>query len=270
MGVRTALLQNTDRRRFANECMEIVGRDNTKCLWLPDPLDGGFIDWARPLVAPSLRAWTPESSLAGRWKKQGNGWLLAMNGTSNYLSTPDAGDLAMGDGTNERNCIWFSVDIVTSGVVARKTLMSKWGPNTDWLFPINTADKLGLVWVNDAATITIRTDGNNVLGNIGKISSYAASYIPVSALGSRANDAAIYENGVSLATTPTNNASYTAAGQTGTAPLEIGSDSAHTAGFGNGYYGMKLFAASSPSIPTPVRASMVRDLHEAARRFYQF
>ena len=87
------LLQGYNARRttFVNQVRGVLGRIPV-AMYLPHRDD------VTTSVDPaSGRLWTADATMAGQISAQGFGSVRAFNGTSNYLSTPDTGDLSFGN-----------------------------------------------------------------------------------------------------------------------------------------------------------------------------
>lgn len=224
------LLQDTPvqaRRRFIAGVTQLVGASNVRALYVPSPTEGPTsVDGA-----VNTRVWTHGNTPTGRLSRLGQGYTLGFNGTSDYITTPDATDVSFGDGaTDTAFTILALVNIVDTA--AQRTILSKYtGAAQEYIAEIATDDKLYLS-TGDQSAAAVPFRGSSVAITAGVWQLLASTY-DGSGGATNMNGTTLYRNGAVEASAPTNAAGYVAM-ENGTAALEIGSHSAHTAGFFNG------------------------------------
>lgn len=241
------------RRRFINEVAGIVGLSNVRAFYLPAPNEG----LAVPDAVVAGRVWTHGATPTGRLTPRGKATVLSFNGTSDYLSTPDAADLSFGTGAADAAFSVFSVQNITDTAAARQILSKYNTVDTEYRFgPFSTDAQLFAVYDNSVPANCFVL--SNAALTQGAWSSLGGSY---DGRGSGAGTGmAIYENGAVVASTVTNNSGGTyVAMEDKAGVLEIGSHTAHTAAFFSGSIALVLLVAGNLS------AAQHAQLHQRCR-----
>lgn len=190
------------RRRFLNNALDAAGRSNVRALWTPEPSEGLTV----PDGAVASRAWTHATSPNGRVSPLGKGYALAFNGTSDFLTCPDATDLSFGDGATDQSFSVFVLAKVTDTALSRVFL----GKNGEWSFGLDTADK-ALMQLVDLSVVAVPSRlQDTATTRQGTWAAYSGTYSKATGGATAANDITIYENGVAVASTPTNAGTYVA------------------------------------------------------------
>lgn len=225
------------RRRFVNNVADAVGRSNVRAFYLPSDTEG--------LTAPdqvvASRVWTHGATPTGRLSKLGKGTALAFNGTSDYISTPDAADLSFGNSSVDSPFSVFAAVKVTDTANYR-ILISKddaAGSAREWAFYIDNADLLTLALFDQSVPASPSRASNAAITQ-GSWTSVGASYDATGG-ATAANGMALYQNGAVLASTATNAGTYVAMENLGQACL-IGASQATPSSFFQGLLGMVLLA----------------------------
>lgn len=240
------------RRRFINDVAAIVGQGNIRAFYLPSETEGLTV----PDAFVAGRVWTHAATPAGRLRKHGKGAALSFNGTSDYLSTPDAADLSF---VEPATMSAFAVFNVTDTAANRSLITKYTTSNGEYIWQVRgTSDAGWFLAVDESAAITVSratdaalTQGAWVTGGF----SYSG------AGGASAMDGvAIYQNGAAVASTPANSASYVAM-ENLAAGLLIGAMTAGAANFFPGLMAMVLLVAANLS------AAQQAALHQRCREY---
>ena len=136
--------------------------------------------------------------------------VVSFNGTDEEADTPDASYWSSGDGTNDSP---FSVGMWASVVdtAVERSILAKYdssGSAREWGISILTNDRLRLLCQDESAGVNMYRISDAAVTQ----GSYALLVITYDGAGgaSAADGIAFYQNGVSMASTATNNASYVA------------------------------------------------------------
>ncbi len=246
------------RRRFISDLKNVVGGANAKVLYMPSggegttPVDG----------AVSTRVWTHATALGSRITKLGNGFALSFNGTSDYLSTPDANDLSFGNGAADSVMSIFSVVNVTDTAAARVVIAKETtAPDTEWVFRVGATD-LEVLLISDPSAAVSAFRASDAAITQGSWTTLATSYDATGG-ATAANGMTHYLAGALVASTATNNASYVAM-ENGAGGTLIGAEvSATPANFFSGSIALVMVVAANLS------ASQHFQLNRLARKFFQ-
>lgn len=214
------------RRRFIGNILDVVGQSNTRVLYTPDYAEGlTVVDGA-----VQTRVWTHGATPTGRLSALGKGYALAFNGSSDYLSTPDAADLSFGDGSVDTAMGMFAVINVTDTANGRN-LITKWVAGStarEWAWQLSTTDVIRFTVRDESAGVSpVRdTDAATTQG------SWAMPGLTYSGVGGGTAMAGVthYLNGAEVASTASEQAAYVAMENTNSV-VEIGAINAHTAAF---------------------------------------
>lgn len=207
--------------QFAAQLLAITG--DTRLLWLPGEAD------TTTSTDQSLngRTLTHNVSLASRRSRQGLGYKVAFDGSSHFVTTPDAANLSFNGTTDEAFTVVVLANVTNSA--AERVLVSKSpsAANSEYYLAVDANDKLVLL-VRDPSESAqcLRTSTPAI--NQGQFALLAASYDGSG--DNAANGMTLYQNGVVLTSSATNNQGGTYADmENGTSPVEIGSRTAGAA-----------------------------------------
>lgn len=214
------------RERFLGNLLAIMG--DTRLLWTPKAADTtGATD-----ESLNARAITWDATVASRLSALGLGYAQSFNGSSQYGTIADQANLSFGNGTTDQA---FSVVVLANvtDTALTRVLVSKWAPSAvrEWNFRILTTDTLSLTLEDQSAAVAPVRTSNSAITQ-GTPTLYGATYDGTGG-ATAANGIILYQNGLSIASTATNNASYVAMEDT-TAAVEIGTQDTHTANFLDG------------------------------------
>lgn len=230
------------RRRFVNNVADVVGRSNVRGFYLPNVAEGLVV----PDEIVAGRNWTHGTTPSGRISRLGKGWQTSFNGTTDYMTTPDAADLSFGNGAADSAFSIVALCNVTDTANTR-TLLSKFDSGTsqqEYILRISTTDTLVLLTSDQSAAATPTRTSDAVITQ-GTWALFGATYSGVGG-GTNMNGATLYQNGVAIASTAGNNGAYVAMEDL-TAPAEIGSVNGHTLSFYQGGLGLVLaYQKNSP------------------------
>lgn len=238
------VLTPSPRARYIRDICDIFGgRANVRAFYLPSPNEGAVVADA---VVPG-RLWTHGNTPAGRITRKGNGAVLSFNGTSDYITAPDAADLSFGNGAADSAFSIFAVANVTDTAAARDIFTKEdfGGTQEEYTFAVSATDLLSFTLVDQSAAVRPRRDSDAAITQ-GSWATFGGSYDGGGG-ATAANGMALYQNGAVIASTATNNAAYVAM-ENLTAPAEIGSQNAHTASFFAGSMGPLLLLAIAATL----------------------
>lgn len=244
------------RRRYVNNVADAVGRSNVRAFYLPSPTEG--LTAVDQMVAS--RVWTHGATPTGRLSKLGNGTALSFNGTSDYITAPDAADLSFGNGSVDTPWSVFAMCNVTDSAAARMILSKYNTANFEYNFQITAADLPQALVQNGAAFAFRPADAAPAQG---VWQSYGSSYNQSPGGATAANGITLYVNGAVIASTANNTAAgaYVAMSDLGAA-LEVGSSTAHTANFFLGSMAMVLLVGAL------LTTAQYAQLTQLSRSFY--
>lgn len=189
----TLLLSNTPaqtRRRYVSDIVDIVGYSNIRAFYAPLPGEGlKTLD----AVVPG-RVWTHANDPGGRIVPRGNLWSLQFNGTSDYLTTPDADDLSIGNGAFS----FFAALNVTDTATVRGIVNKASVNNREWEWRIHSTDA-GLAAIYDDTTNT----ANNFRMSDAAITqgSWVTMGVTKTSASISASNMTLYQAGASIAST---------------------------------------------------------------------
>jgi hypothetical protein len=200
------ILQDTPlqhRRRFVGGVIDVVGRSNIRAFYVPSPTEGAVA--LDEVIAG--RTWTHANTPSGRITRQGNGFVVAYNGSSDLMTVPDANDLSFGDGTNDSP---FSVVSMmrTPSIATGGSLLIKFATQLEWGFQIVTSKPRLFMRDESVPVSTSRLADAALLDNRWYV--LGASYSDVTGSATAGDDMLHYVDGQVVASTATNNAGYVA------------------------------------------------------------
>ncbi len=242
------------RRRFISDLRQIAGT-GARALYMPSGGEGTTaVDGA-----VSTRVWTHGTVLGTRISKLGKGFALSFNGTTDYISAPDAADLSFGTGAADTVFSGFVVANVTDTAAARVFFSKSNAANAEYLFNVSAADLSNIFLQDNSAAVNALRASDAAVTQ----ASWTTQGFSYDATGgaTAANGITIYQNGTAFASTATNNAAYVAMEDLA-AVLEIGSVTAHTASFFAGSIALVLITAANLS------AGQHFQLNQLSRRFF--
>lgn len=239
----TLLLENTPtqtRRRFIRDAVDIVGYANVRAFYVPQRGEGLKV----PDAVVASRLWTHGTDPGGRIVRHGKLWALTFNGTTDYLTTPDAADVSFGNGTVDSAFSILSVVNITDTAGIRTILSKHTTSNREYYFEIFVDDKLYFQVTDESANAGSFKNIDAVIP-AATWQTLGGSYSGVGG-ASAANGLTLYRNGAADAQTASSNASYVAMENLGAA-LEIGSQAAHAGGLYQGSLGPIIEVAANLS-----------------------
>lgn len=251
LALRSATMPFRRRAQFIGAVLAIVGGANVRALYMPQAGEGTTVK-----DAYSSRVWTHANTPNGRYSRLGNGWALAFNGTSDYLSTPDATDLTFAE---PAVVSFFGVANVVDTATNRSMFTKSNTGETEYIWNIGTADQLKLFLQDTLGVVTI-TRTSDPTAPQGSWASYGTSYAGTGG-ASAADGASNYVNGSLVASTSANSAGYTAMSDKPAAGI-IGAQNAGTANFFSGSMAMVLLVAANLS------ATQHAQLTQLARTYF--
>ena len=137
------------------------------------------------------------------------GWALDFDGINDYISIPDHADLSFGDGTDDNPVTFFGVAEVVENAESQG-IMSKFNANSnirEWYVSIDLNEKLKLAIYDESVDKEVYRITNNAL-SLGW-HSYMITYDGAGG-ATAADNIKIYVDGILVASTATNDASYVA------------------------------------------------------------
>ncbi len=199
------VLKTPPQQRFIGDVGDIVGRKNIRAFYMPTMGEGLVVPDA---IVPN-RLWTHGNTPTGRIVPLGKAASLAFNGTSDYLTTPDADDLSFGNGTvDSAFSMFFALNVTdTAGV---RQIITKDDPalsQREYDFYINTTDNPNVTLIDQSAGAGVGTVGNAVITQGSQIS-LGVTYTAVTGGIGAGNDITVYQNGIAVAVTPNNAGTY--------------------------------------------------------------
>ncbi len=216
------------QRRLINALGGAVGLSTQRVLWTPGPTEGlttvdGFV--------PS-RVWTHGNAIASRLARQGNGYSLSFNGTTDYLTAPDATDLSFGNGATDTPFSIIAVAKVTDTAGFRDLFTKSAAAAQEYALYIDSADQMNLALIDQSVPAGPFRASNAAISQ-GSWAVFGATYSAATGGATAANDITLYQNGAVIASTATNVGTYVAM-ENLTSAAEIGSQSVHSVNFYQG------------------------------------
>lgn len=195
----------------------------------------------------SGRVWTAEASMSRQMLPQGFGVVRSMNGTSNYLTCPDANDLTFGNGATDSPFTLIHYGRPSSGVVS--TFFSKNGnaAEQEYQFFANGAGVLISFLVDDSAVVQPQRV-SDAGAPVDSFHTYVQTYDATGG-ATAANGIVQLVDGAVVSSTATNNASYVAM-ENKANPGCVGASTGQTARFYGGKYGCLLICSGALSAAT--------------------
>ena len=163
------------------------------------------------------------SMTTGDRVKKGMGWSLDFDSIDDYVNLGDHNDFSFGNGTNDEDSTMFGVVEILDNA-SPQTIISKWDGTTEnekreWRVTIGTDERLYLIQYDESVNIQVyrATDSPVSTG----WHTFAITS-PGDGGATAMNNVKIYIDGILIASTATNNASYVAM-ENLTVPCLIGS-----------------------------------------------
>ncbi len=209
--------------RFRSRLLTILG--DCRLLWMPG---GGDTTTGRSFETSTGRVMTYDGDVSARRSRLGRGFQQSfVSASSQFVTTPDTADMSFNTaGTTD---LPFSLVVLANvtDTAAARTLVSKWGAaNLEWILFVTAADVLSF-FIQDNSAATNSSRSSNAAITQGSARLFGASY-DGSGGATAGNGMALFQSGAVIASTATNNGAYVAMEDLA-APVEIGSDTAHTA-----------------------------------------
>ncbi len=218
-GARAAVLSPRDQ--FLASLRAAAG--DIRALWVPKAAD------LLTSVDESVqkRTVTHSASLSGRLTAQGSGVVATMDGTSHDSVIADTDALSFGNSTVDQA---FSIVVLANitDTAAERVLFSKYntgGVGGEYYFTVTSADLLDLLLRDQSAAVVAQRISDAAI-TMGALHLYAATYSAATGGATAGNDVLLYQDGVLIASTASNNAGYVAM-ENLTVQAEIGSRNAN-------------------------------------------
>lgn len=228
------------RQQFESALLAITG--DTRLFWMAQS-DDTTTSTGKSLNAGTI---TWDATVASRLSALGLGYAQTFNGTSQYGTIPDNDIYSFGTGTADSAFSIFALANITD-TAALRTIVAKFGGvANEWELVISSADKLQLALYDQSAAVSPNLTQTTATTHQGAWCLYGATYSAATGGATAANDMALYENGLAVAGTAGNNASYVAMENLGSA-VAIGSNSAHSTGWYPGSLALVALVAKAMS-----------------------
>lgn len=240
----SAVLQDTalqQRRRFISDVAGIVGSANIRAFYLPSPTEGLAV--ADAFVRGVT--WTHANTPTGRLRTLGSGVALSFNGTSDYLTTPDAAAFSFGDGSTDSPFSCVAVASVVDTAAGRALISKSDASNIEWNFVVASTDSLQQ-FVMDNSTVSTPFRSSDSAISQGSWRVFGQSY----AAGAGANPEnaiTLYQDGAVIASTGSTSAGYTAMENLTSLVMIGGQAPSLPTAFFNGLMGCVLLVAGALS-----------------------
>lgn len=243
-------------RQFIAGIYAVCGPYVRAC-WMPDPTTPGTT--INDMIVPG-RVWTYNAHpVGGRYSVSGNGNLISFDGATQYLSTPDAGDLTF---IEPQAFSIFVVANVTNTAAAR-TFVNKFtaaGFQREWAWTVLGSDLPQFALVDESAGPAVVLVPGTTAVQQGALTSHAVAYR--GAGGANAGfDVQWYSGGIGAATTPAATGGYVAM-EDHTAACMIGASDGGTANFFQGTMGLVLVVAKA------LTAADMQALHQYCKTYF--
>lgn len=222
------------RSQFVGDLLSITG--DTRLLFVPNITDT-TTSTDQSLTGATL---THNASIATRLSTLGAGFKVSFaSASSQYVTTPDAAGLTFGNGTADSAFSIIVLANITDTAAIRKLITKDTTNQREWSFEVAANDVLQLwLWDNSVPISPLRAS-SSALATQGVMTLYGATYSAATGGATAANDITLYSNGLVLASTATNQATYVSM-EDKTSAVEIGTSFAHTTGFLDGSVALAL------------------------------
>ena len=227
------------RANFQGKLKAILG--TTSIVWMPK-----ITDTTTAVSDDSVgHTFTWDATVAARLSALRNGVAQSFDGVGQYGTTVDAADLSFGNGAADSAFSIVALANVTDTAAVREFL-TKWSGagGREWEISITAADVLSLRVFDDSAAVGAVRNSDSAITQ-GSWRLFGASYDGTGG-ATAANGMTLYQDGAVIASTATNNASYVAMENLGSA-CEIGSIIVHTTNFFAGSMAMVLLCQKALS-----------------------
>lgn len=179
------------RSRFIAQLLGILGSSALR-IWLPDGTD----TTTSTDKTKNQATLTHNATLAGRLRRQGNGWAASFDGSTHFSYFPDAADLSFGDGSLDNG---FSVVMLVkiTNTANTRTLFGKFTTNQrEYRAYVSTTDLVVFETYDQSASATERATSDAA------VPQDALALLTFTYDGSEDSDGfIIYVNGVAVAST---------------------------------------------------------------------
>ena len=184
------------------------------------------------------KVWTADASMT--LVQQGKGKSRAFaSASTQYMSTPDAANLSFGNGATDVAMTLLVLANVTDTAANRALVAKLQTSNQEYRFYVTAADLLAISLFDESAAVQLLMVSNAAITQ-GAWGLFGMSYSgapPATNIG-------LYQNGTSVASTPTTDAGYVAM-ENLAAPAEIGAYLTHTSGLLDGSIAMIVVAQTN-------------------------
>lgn len=190
---------------FVSDLSALLG--DTRLVWMPQPTDAT----TSTTLDLNQRTITWDATVAARLSALGYGYQQSFNGTNQYGTTPDTANLSFGNGVTDTAFSVVAVANVTNTAAARTFVGKANSAATvlEYRMEITAADALQLLLFDQSAgAAPFRT--SNAAITMGSPVVFGATYTASTGGATAANDIALYQNGLVVASTATNAGAYVA------------------------------------------------------------
>lgn len=199
------LTEPRTRQQFLSQLLAITG--DTRLLWLPASTD------TTTSTDQSLNARTAtyDATIAAQLAPLGLGHSVSFDGSTDYATVPDADGLSFGNGTADSAFSVIAVVNVTNTAAARAILTKRGSGATvrEWEFIVSGGDALQLfLWDDSVGVSPVRASDAAITQ--GSWIMVGATYSAATGGATAANDIVLYQDGLAVASTATNQATYVA------------------------------------------------------------
>lgn len=220
--------------QFVAQLLQITG--DTRLLFVPKSTD----TTTSTDLSLNGRTLTHDATIAARLSRLGYGYKVSYtSASSQYTETPDAAGLTFGDSSTDSAFSIVVLANITDTAAIRKLITKDNTNQREWSFEVAANDVLQMwLWDNSVPISPLRAS-SSALATQGVMTLYGMTYSAATGGATAANDITLYSNGLVLASTATNQATYVAM-EDKTAVVDIGSAFAHTTGFLDGSVALAL------------------------------
>jgi len=195
----------SQRDSFIAQLLTLTG--DTRLLWLA----GGADTTTSTDKSLNGRTVTYDATIAAQLVRQGFGYGVTFDGSSDTAFTPDAAGLSFGDSSTDVALSIIALANVTNTAAAR-ALLSKFNVTSslrEWILTIDASDFLQFSLYDESVDKEPKRVSNAAI-TMGSPTLFGATYAKSTGGGSAATEMTLYQNGVVLTSTATNDASYVA------------------------------------------------------------
>jgi hypothetical protein len=196
--------EDAARAQFIGEMLTLTG--DTRLFWIADNANT-TTSTDRSLNASTI---TWDATVASRFTQQGFGFTQSFT-TSQWGATADRANLSFGTGAADSAFSIIVLANITDSAAARRLITKAEADSTDqeWFFQVASTDVLQLILTDQSAGVSASRASNAAVTQ-GSLALHAVTYTAATGGATAANDITIYQNGLVVASTATNNGAYVA------------------------------------------------------------